>query len=488
MTVPGPSANASGAAKHSPARSAHSSTGDLHMHLNVLVQCCPSPQVEGLWRHPEDRTASGYRTLDYWTTLARRLEAACIDALFFADIHGLYDVYWGSWGPAVRHAVQAPSVDPVLALSAAATATSHLGFAITYSTTYHPPYECARLFTTLDHLTGGRVAWNVVTSYIESAASNGLGAFLHHDERYDRADEYLDVVIALWEKSWDDDAVVRDVARNMFVDPDRVHEIGHDGRWFQIRGPFQCEPSPQRTPVLYQAGASDRGTTFAARHAEVVFLTLPDPASGLRHTTELRRRAEEFKRAPEEIKMLQAGFVIVGRTREEAKSKVEILERLSSADGEFTKWCGWMGFDLAGYPGEVPVAEIRTQASRSVLDFLYRFDRERTWSVADLRALVLLSRRPHRRMGWLTGTPEGLADRMEEMMSLAQIDGYNLIPCPPSSGIDDICDLLVPELQRRGMFRTAYDPGEPTLRERYFGAGHARRTWNQTEPDAARGS
>src|SRR5438094_1265066 len=155
------------------------------MFLNVLTQCSPSPTFEFMWRDPGDQTGTGYRSLGYWTSMARRLEAACIDALFFADVHGVYDVYRGSWAPAVRHAVQIPSIDPLLVIPAAAAVTEHLGFAVTYSTTYHPPYQCARVFSSLDHLTSGRIAWNIVTSYLRSASSNGLGEYVAHDERYD---------------------------------------------------------------------------------------------------------------------------------------------------------------------------------------------------------------------------------------------------------------------------------------------------------------
>ncbi|WP_432050095.1 LLM class flavin-dependent oxidoreductase [Verrucosispora sp. NA02020] len=442
------------------------------MHLNVFTQCSPSPQFKGMWRLPGDRTATGYRSLDYWISRARQLEAACIDALFFADIHGVYDVYRGSWAPAVRHAVQIPSIDPALLLSAAAAATRHLGFAITYSTTYHSPYECARLFSSLDHLTGGRVGWNIVTSYLRSATANGLGEYLDHDERYERADEYVQVARALWEESWDADAVVRDAERDIFTDPDRVHQIDHEGRWFSVRGPHQCEPSPQRTPVLYQAGSSPRGIEFAARHAEVVFLTLADPASGAEPVAALRAAAARHGRDPGMVKALQGGMVMIGRDRAEAKAKAEAYNTLWSSEGQLAKWCGWMDIDLAAFPDETPVDEIRSQASHSFLGFLRKLSPDRTWTVGDVKYLVSRPRRPRVDAPvTLFGTPEQVADRMEQWLTVADVDGFNLIPCPPSDGIDDICDLLVPELQRRGLFRTVYDPAETTLRERYFGAG-----------------
>jgi FMN-dependent oxidoreductase (nitrilotriacetate monooxygenase family) len=445
------------------------------MHLNVFTECAPSPQFEGLWRHPEDAGPAAYRSLAHWTALAQRLEAACIDALFFADVHGVYDAYQGSWHAAVREAVQIPSIDPVLVIPAIAAVTRQLGFAVTYSTTYHPPYLCARVFSSLDHLTEGRVAWNVVTSYLSSATVNGLGERLPHDERYDRADEYLTAVRKLWEGSWEDGAVVCDREHGVFTDPARVHEIGHVGRWFAVRGPHQCEPSPQRTPVLYQAGASARGLTFAARHAEVVFMTLGDPKRGVSQVTALRQRIADHGRDPASVKVLQGMPVIVGRTREEAQAKAELFVSLHSPEGRLVKWCGWMDIDLAAYPDDTPIDQIRIEGTRTPLDLVRRLDPNRDWVVADVRRLVTVPHRPMRggRL-MLFGTVEDVADQMERWIATAGIDGFNLVPCPPATGVDDICHLLVPELQRRGLFRTAYDPAERTLRERYFGAGNAR--------------
>jgi FMN-dependent oxidoreductase (nitrilotriacetate monooxygenase family) len=437
-----------------------------------MTQCSPSPQFEGLWRHPEDRTSSGYRSLDYWIAIARKLETACIDALFFADIHGVYDVYRGSWRPALEHAVQTPSIDPVLVIAALAAATEGLGFSVTYSTTYHVPYECARLFSSLDHLTNGRIGWNIVTSYLRSASANGLGDYLSHDERYNRADEYIEVCRALWERSWEPGAIVRDAAADVFTDSARIHEIGHQGHWFSVRGPHQCEPSPQRTPVLYQAGASQRGSAFAAKHAEVIFATLPDAQTGADYVRAVHREAEKCNRDPRQIKMLQSAFVLTASTRRDVRTKIDQFCALTSPEGEIAKFCGWMGFDLAAYPDTTPIQEIAIEASQSIRDFLKRHDSTREWTVGDIRTIAQLSRRPHRRTGWLLGIPQQIADQMEEYCAQTGVDGFMLIPCPPFSGIDDICDLVVPELQRRGKFRRKYGPRGETLRERYFGSGH----------------
>jgi FMN-dependent oxidoreductase (nitrilotriacetate monooxygenase family) len=442
------------------------------VHLNLFTQCSPSPQFKGFWRHPADRSATGYRDLAYWVEIGKRLEAARLDALFFADVHGVYDVYQGSWAPAVRYAVQIPSVDPVLVIPAIAAATRSLGFAVTYSTTYHAPYQCARLFSSLDHLTGGRVAWNIVTSYLRSATDNGLGEYLEHDERYDRADEYVEVARRLWEDSWDDGAVVRDGEADLFTDPEKVHQIDHKGRWFAVRGPHQCEPSPQRTPVLYQAGASGRGMTFAAQHAEVVFLTMADPQAGASQVAQLRKLVGEHGRDPRSVKALQGSMVMVAETKEEARRRAEEYVKLWSGEGQLAKWCGWMDVDLGAFPDETPVGEIAGQGSHSFVGFLGRLSPDRTWTVGDVKYLVATARRPRTNSPvTLFGTVEQVADRMEEWCEVADVDGFNLIPCPTTQGIADICELLVPELQRRGLFRTEYDPAERTLRERYFGAG-----------------
>ena len=439
------------------------------MFLNLFTQCSPSPQLAGLWRHEADRTATGYCSLEYWMDLARQLEAACLDAVFFADTHGIFDVYQSSWAPAVHDGVQVPSIDPVLVIPAAAAVTRHLGFAVTYSTGYHSPYQCARVFSSLDHLTGGRVGWNIVTSFSASASANGLGDYLPHDERYDRTDEYVSVVRRLWEESWEESAVRRDAATNLFTNPAQVHELGHEGKYFRIRGPHQCEPSLQRTPVLYQAGASGRGLEFAARHAEVVFISLADLHDGATKISALRAAAQRYGRARDSIKVLLGGVVLVGRDHEEVRAKARLASELMSADGDFAKWSGWTGFDVGGYPADALVRDIRSEASHSVLRMLLAIDAKRDWAISDLRSYIALGRHFRRRNGFV-GTPGEIADDMEQWLAVG-VDGFNLIPTPPTLGIDDLCTLLVPELQRRGLFRKQYDPAERTLRERYFGAG-----------------
>src|SRR5580692_4702452 len=243
--------------------------------LNAFEMACVGHQSPGLWTHPRDRSGD-YHRLDYWTDLARILERGKFDGLFLADVLGVYDVFAGSPDAALRQAIQVPVNDPLLAIPAMAQVTEHLGFGVTCNLSYEPPYSFARRMSTLDHLTAGRIGWNVVTGYLNSAAkAMGLAQQTAHDERYDVAEEYMEVVYKLWEASWEDDAALRDRARGIFADPKKVHRVRHEGKNYRVDAIHLCEPSPQRTPVLYQAGTSPRGRQFAAQNAECVFMSGP---------------------------------------------------------------------------------------------------------------------------------------------------------------------------------------------------------------------
>lgn len=268
----------------------------------------------GLWRHPDDR-AHDYISLDYWINLARLLDEGGFEALFIADALGQLDVYQGSANASLRTAAQSPVNDPLLLVSAMAAATKQLGFGITVSTTYEQPYLLARKFTTLDHLTKGRIAWNVVTSVLDSAAKNlGLTEQIEHDERYERAQEFLDVTYRLWEGSWEEDAVVRDRERGIYTDPTKVHPINHFGRYYTVPGAHLSQPSPQRTPAIFQAGTSTRGREFAARNAEVVFIGGTNNALIRSSAEAIRARAVEIGRAPDAIRFITAVTVVTAAT------------------------------------------------------------------------------------------------------------------------------------------------------------------------------
>jgi FMN-dependent oxidoreductase (nitrilotriacetate monooxygenase family) len=241
--------------------------------LNAFHMCSPSQQWAGMWTHERDQGLN-YHSLDYYVELARTAERGLLDGIFFADSIGLMDKYGGDSAEAIRAGAMAPMNDPTLAISAMALVTEHLGFGVTANLTFEHPFIMARRFSTLDHLTKGRMGWNIVAGFVDSGArAIGEDRIRAHDERYDLAEEYMDAVYKLWEVSWDDDAVQRDRAHQVFARPDGVRRVDHEGRYLKMSAVHMCEPSAQRTPVLYQAGASTRGRAFAAKHAECVFLT-----------------------------------------------------------------------------------------------------------------------------------------------------------------------------------------------------------------------
>ncbi|MEK8126725.1 LLM class flavin-dependent oxidoreductase [Paenibacillus filicis] len=436
-----------------------------HIHMNAFEMNTVGHLSHGLWRHPENNRHR-YKDLRYWTELAQLLEQGKFDALFLADVVGVYDIYKGSKDPAVREAVQLPINDPLLLVPAMAVVTEHLGFAVTFSTTYEPPFAHARRMSTLDHLTNGRVGWNVVTSHLPSAAKNfGLDHMVKHDKRYEIANEYLEVCYKLWEGSWDDDAVVRDVERGIYTDPNKVHYIHHEGEHFKVPGPHLSEPSLQRTPVIYQAGSSDRGRAFAAKHAECVFLEAPSLELLKRHAQDIREKAAQYGRQPDHIKMFTGLSVIVGRTREEAQRKYDEYAKLLSVEGVLAHYGGGSGYDLSAYRKDeyLEYAEsdhIQTDAARYTKHSPTRKTvGQIVESMGSLSARGLLA----------IGTPEEVADQLESWVEQSGIDGFNLRQFVSPGTFRDFVELVVPELQKRGIYREHYEPG--TFRERLFGQG-----------------
>jgi len=434
------------------------------IHFNLFEMNCVGHIQHGLWTHP-DNNRHRYTDIDYWTGLATLLERGLFDAVFLADVVGLYDRYQGGPGTAIREAVQVPANDPLLVVPAMAAVTRHLGFAVTFSTTYEPPFAHARRMSTLDHLTKGRVAWNVVTSYLRGAARNfGLDDEIEHDLRYEIAEEYLEVLYKLWEGSWEDDAVVRDRERRIYTDPEKVHPIDHHGKHFRVAGPHLSEPSPQRTPVIYQAGNSDRGKDFAARHAEAIFAGAPSIEALREEIADIKRRAAAFGRDPDHVKVFPGASVIVARTQEEADAKVADLQRHISPQG-FLAQRG-SGIDLAAYDPDDTIDDIVARGG----DFTERAIRPlvgRGLRVRDV--LDSVGRIGQGGPFFVAGTPERVADEIERWADETGAAGFNLMQYLSPGTAEDFIELVVPELQRRGRYRTSYD--DSTLRERLLGPG-----------------
>lgn len=434
--------------------------------FNAFDMNCVAHQSSGMWRHPQDQSAR-YKELGYWTELAQLLERGHFDGLFIADVLGTYDVYGSSNEAAIRHAAQVPVNDPILLVSAMAAVTENLGFGITAGTAYEHPYPFARRMTTLDHLTNGRVGWNVVTGYLPSAARNmGHDDQLEHDQRYDVADEYLEVTYKLWEGSWEDDAVVRDREAGVFTDPAKVHEIGHSGEHFTVPGIHISEPSPQRTPVIFQAGASPRGIAFAAGNAEAIFVAAPTKTVLAGTVKRIRDALEAAGRDRYSAKIYTLLTIITDETSEKAHAKHEEFLQYASDEGALVFMSGWMGIDLSQFDLDEPIGNVKSNAIQStVANFQQADDSGKEWKVRDIAKLGSIGGLGPR----VVGSPEEVADFLQEWVEETDVDGFNLAYAITPGTFEDVVTLIVPELQRRGVYQTGYAPG--TLRNKLHGRG-----------------
>jgi FMN-dependent oxidoreductase (nitrilotriacetate monooxygenase family) len=433
--------------------------------FNAFDMNCVGHQSPGLWTHPRDRSWQ-YKDLEYWTDVVQTLERGIFDGIFIADVIGYYDVYQGGAWHAIEQAAQIPVNDPIQLVSAMSLVTKHLGFGITASTGFEHPYPFARRLATADHHSKGRLGWNIVTSYLESGARNtGTDGLPQHNNRYDVADEYLEVIYKLLEGSWEDGAVQRDRARRVFTDPAKVHEIQHHGKYFKVPGYHLSEPSPQRTPVLYQAGASGRGRDFAARHAECVFVAAPTKTVLRNYVADVRQRAALAGRDPRKLYVYNLLTIILGDTDEAAEAKFKEYTSYASYDGSLVFMSGWTGIDFGQYAPTDLVRKVETNAIISAVDALAEGDPDKRWTIEELAAWGGIGG-----LGpVIVGSPATVADILQEWVEETDVDGFNLAYAVTPESFEDVVDLLVPELQRRGVYPTAYKEG--TLREKLFGDG-----------------
>ncbi|MGY3610897.1 MULTISPECIES: LLM class flavin-dependent oxidoreductase [unclassified Bradyrhizobium] len=431
--------------------------------FNAFDMNCVGHQSPGLWAHPRDRSFK-YKDLDYWQDLARTLERGVFDGIFIADVIGYYDVYKKSNYHAIREAAQIPVNDPLQLVAPIALATEHLGIGITASTSFEHPYTFARRLSTADHHSKGRVGWNIVTSYLESGAKNtGQGGLRQHDNRYEVAAEYVEVVYKLLEGSWEDGAVVRDAQSRVFANPEKVHEIAHKGKYFEVPGYHLCEPSPQRTPLLYQAGASGAGKAFAAQHAECVFVAAQTKTLLKAYVADVRAQAAQAGRDPRKILTYNLVTIVVDETDGKAEAKFKEYQSYASYDGALVFMSGWSGIDFGQYAPTDPVKKVETNAIISMMDHLT--GGTKPWTIEELA-----------RWGGIggfgpvfVGSPSTVADILQEWVEETDVDGFNLAYAVTPETFEDIVGFLVPELQRRGAYPKVYRPG--TLREKLFGRG-----------------
>jgi FMN-dependent oxidoreductase (nitrilotriacetate monooxygenase family) len=429
-------------------------TAARQMSLVGFMQAGSTSVYAGSWRHPA--TEHGFLTAGYYQKMARTLEEGCFDLMFFDDRLAMPGIYGGSVAEAVLRGARPVKLDLSIVLGVVAAATRSIGLGATYSTTYYSPYHVARTFSTLDHLSGGRAAWNVVTSVNDGEAQNfGFDEHLGHDERYDRADEFLEATTRLWD-TWDDDALVLDRAAGVFADPDKVHELNYDGDWFQVRGPLTLPRSPQGRPVLLQAGSSGRGRDFASRWAELIFTGDPGIDIARSHYKDQKERIAEGGRDPESVKMLPMAYTVVGESTAQAQEREQVfLNDLVHPMASLTLLSELMNHDFSGLELDAPITDELIESVSGIRGLVQNIRQHvggDTVTLADLaghRATLLQGPR-------FVGTGPEVADQMEEWFSTEACDGFVIAATHCPGAYEDVVRMVVPELQRRGVFRDRY--------------------------------
>ena len=410
------------------------------------------------WRHPASRTDS--TSAGYYQHIGRVLEEARFQMAFFDDRLSMPDHYGHDHAHAVQHGIRCVKMDPVAVLMAMAMATRKLGLGSTYSTSYYEPFHVARVFATLDLMTEGRAAWNIVTSLNDGEAMNmGQTASLPHDVRYDRADEFMQVVLGHWE-SWEDDAIVQDRATGLFAHPEKVHRLDHVGEFFRSRGPFTVPRSKQGHPVLLQAGQSGRGRQFAARWGEVIFVAYPNIEIGARETAALKAETVRLGRAPGDLKVTHLIYPVAAATRAEAEDKMALIDRLPLEIDALSLLSEALNFDFSTKGMDEPFtpAELDSMSGlQGIRDRVLRIKPDPT-----VREFIKLSGRgrPHNPV---VGGPKEVADQLEAWIAGEACDGFVIGATHVPGTYEDFAHHVVPELQRRGLFRREYEGA--TLRE-----------------------
>lgn len=429
---------------------------DLFAYLN----CSHSPVVEDAWRDDRHKQPDGYRDVSFWIEVAKQLESGGFTGAFFADAYNVADNYGDRIAPTVRQGQQLPENDPVVLLSAMAAATETLGLVTTASTSLYPPYLLAKKFSTLDDLTDGRLGWNVVTSSGRLEFENAADGYVSHDSRYDRAEEYLQVCYALWEDSWKDGAVVRAIDGN-YADPEAVSFIDHDGDHYTVPGPHMCAPTPQRTPVVFQAGQSDRGREFAARHAEALFSFHLSVDGFAAYTADMTKRAADEGRNRDRFRLYPAVTVYIAPTHEQAERRRDrVIETIDPETG-LVRLSNHLNHDYSQYDLDAPLADIAVEGIRGALRAFV--DDEQHWTVGD--AAVRYARYP---TAEFVGTPDEVADGLQRWAA-AGADGFVVMPPLVPASLEAVSEHLVPELRRRNLLDTP--TSDLTLREQLFDQG-----------------
>ena len=432
------------------------------MLLIAFMQASNCSNYTGSWRHPD--TVAGFLDLRYFQNIAVNLEAARFHMAFIDDRLAMPSVYGDSFQEAVEHGVRVVKLDLTPVITAMGLATSHLGLGATYSTTYYSPFHVARLFATLDHFTQGRAAWNVVTSLNDAEAQNfGVAGHPGHDDRYDVADDFMAAAVALWD-SWDDGAVLADRESGRFADPGKVRRADYAGEFFQARGPLTVPRPPQGHPVLIQAGQSERGRRFAARWGELLFVIFPTAEQCKAYRDDLRARAVAAGRSADAVKVAPAVYVVVAETGQAAQEKREFIENLARPVDSLALLSEVFNYDFSRHPPGEPLSDETLASMTGLRGFLSRVIELSGSPNPSVNDFIRWSGRGTlRELPVFCGSPQQVADEMEHWYSSESCDGFVLAATHMPGAYEDFGRLVVPELQRRGLFRTEYQPG--TLRD-----------------------
>jgi FMN-dependent oxidoreductase (nitrilotriacetate monooxygenase family) len=431
------------------------------MTLVAFLQAQNCSNLPGSWRHPS--TVLDFLTPEYYQRIARVLEEGKIQMAFFDDRLALPDRYTDNHAEAVNAGVRAVKLDPCTILMTMGMATTRLGLGSTYSTTYYEPYHVARVFATMDLMLKGRAAWNIVTSLNSGEALNfGGEKHLEHDARYDRADEFMDVVMGHW-NTWEDDALILDKEGNRFADASKVHRLDHRGEWFHSRGPFSVPRSPQGHPVLIQAGQSGRGQKFAARWAELVFVIHHNLEAGKQHYKEFKEAVAAEGRDPASVQVAPACYVVVAESEAAAQEKLAIVEATARPIDALVLISEVLNYDFSkkGYDEPFSDEELADLSWHGFRDRVVTFSGKKNPSVRDF--VEVSGRGTVKEHKVFAGTPKRVADQMEEWFTAPACDGFVLAATHMPGAYEDVVRLLVPELQRRGLFHKDYEGS--TLRE-----------------------
>ncbi len=431
------------------------------MIFTLLVMDSIGHNFHGSWRHPRARNRE-FKGFDLWVDLAKKAEQAKVDAFFFTDVMGVQGEYNGSRDIVFEMAMNVPIGDCTMLIPAMAHQTDNLGFLYTSSVISHHPFVFARAASTLDHLSNGRIGWNIVTSANEKAFRNlGLPGNLSHDERYAWAKEYVDVTYKLWEGSWDVDAIVNDAGKGVYADPSKIHDVNHNGERYSVEGFNLMEPTPQRTPVLAQAGGSPAGLDFASSHAELMFLSAYSLETIAQQVGSVRELARAKGRKDGDILFLQGMMFVIGSTDEEAYRKWGELEEWRSPEAQTAYFSSLSGMDLGQYDPATPLEDIIEEIPGIQGAFLAVINAWPDGSKPTVKDFLTSLSLPQ----MVVGSPETIAARLQEYQG-AGVDGVQVMNILLPECYDEFFDHLVPVLQDKGLMQKDYRPG--TLREKLF--------------------